>query len=656
MAENNELFEMLVKVVGEGSHADKTLADLKKEAKDLDKQLQGMKLGSKQFDEVRMKATNLKTAIKALERPTDNVVKGSRKQTAVMIELTRVLQDARYGTQGFGNNIERVGELWPSFVKEAGGAKQAVKALVASLAGPAGITLGISVVTMLAALFGNDLLNAIFDVNDELSVTLARLQRIGSTNFKSVAEVNAALGELQGGYEAQRRQNILAKIDKGIENLQNQSSTARGSLGEAEALSGFEEGSFVDINKAEKTERELREVQAILNSMDFSGAVEIAELQTSLLEEKGVLSEEEVKVLEGQVQTYNKLVKTKERLAKEQEQEEKRLTREGQEAVRKYRAAAKKREREMVAAQESLYSSMISNVEAMITKDLGDLEMAKNMLLSGPLVERYAMLLRKIERTVPQIADRLIQQELNTIYQKLVGGKQLTSANLKFLELQGVLNKQEVGFVAQYSAATVKAKEGDNEDLLLSARWEKDWEELGDDFQHVASEAFEYAVSLFSAQLAAAIVQGGASFAEVLGNVATTFGQMLLQFIIEAFAKKAAMSILGVIGLAEGSPAAPPGYTWVGEKGPELVRFQGGEEVVPNNQVGRRLDALYNAGLSAQDFGRSGDISSIINALDRQTRAMLKDRLNYEITDRGSRQIARATKKREGQIKRYTGG
>jgi phage-related tail protein len=36
-------------------------------------------------------------------------------------------------------------------------------------------------------------------------------------------------------------------------------------------------------------------------------------------------------------------------------------------------------------------------------------------------------------------------------------------------------------------------------------------------------------------------------------------------------------------GHAAGTPAAAPGWAWVGEQGPELVRFRGGETVLPNS-------------------------------------------------------------------------
>ncbi|MBV7522304.1 phage tail tape-measure protein [Ensifer sp. ENS12] len=43
----------------------------------------------------------------------------------------------------------------------------------------------------------------------------------------------------------------------------------------------------------------------------------------------------------------------------------------------------------------------------------------------------------------------------------------------------------------------------------------------------------------------------------------------------------------GLRGYATGTPSARPGVAWVGEKGPELVRFKGGEEVIPNHRLYR---------------------------------------------------------------------
>lgn len=38
-------------------------------------------------------------------------------------------------------------------------------------------------------------------------------------------------------------------------------------------------------------------------------------------------------------------------------------------------------------------------------------------------------------------------------------------------------------------------------------------------------------------------------------------------------------------GFAKGTNNAPPGYAWVGEQGPELLKFRGGEQVIPNGAL-----------------------------------------------------------------------
>lgn len=47
-------------------------------------------------------------------------------------------------------------------------------------------------------------------------------------------------------------------------------------------------------------------------------------------------------------------------------------------------------------------------------------------------------------------------------------------------------------------------------------------------------------------------------------------------------------------GYAGGTQNAPPGWAWVGEEGPELMRMRGGEQVLPSG-VSRRLAEDYSA-------------------------------------------------------------
>ena len=66
---------------------------------------------------------------------------------------------------------------------------------------------------------------------------------------------------------------------------------------------------------------------------------------------------------------------------------------------------------------------------------------------------------------------------------------------------------------------------------------------------------------------------------------------------------------------AAGTPSASPGWSWVGEAGPELVKFHGGETVVPNHAVGGYAggagwyDGGYMPGLAPVLSGASGGSS-----------------------------------------------
>ena len=50
----------------------------------------------------------------------------------------------------------------------------------------------------------------------------------------------------------------------------------------------------------------------------------------------------------------------------------------------------------------------------------------------------------------------------------------------------------------------------------------------------------------------------------------------------------------GLGGYASGTSNAPPGWAWVGEDGPELMRMHGGEQILPSS-VSREVAEDYNA-------------------------------------------------------------
>ncbi|MEQ1407779.1 phage tail tape-measure protein [Neorhizobium sp. Rsf11] len=59
---------------------------------------------------------------------------------------------------------------------------------------------------------------------------------------------------------------------------------------------------------------------------------------------------------------------------------------------------------------------------------------------------------------------------------------------------------------------------------------------------------------------------------------------------------------------ASGTPSARPGVAWVGEKGPELVRFKGGEEVVPNHRIFPAANRNASAAIGSQASSQPREI------------------------------------------------
>ncbi|MFC2623721.1 MAG: tape measure protein [Propionibacterium acidifaciens] len=61
----------------------------------------------------------------------------------------------------------------------------------------------------------------------------------------------------------------------------------------------------------------------------------------------------------------------------------------------------------------------------------------------------------------------------------------------------------------------------------------------------------------------------------------------------------------GYVGYAGGTSSARRGLAWVGENGPELVRFRGGEQVIPNNRIASTAGDTYVFAPTYRDDGRS---------------------------------------------------
>jgi hypothetical protein len=85
--------------------------------------------------------------------------------------------------------------------------------------------------------------------------------------------------------------------------------------------------------------------------------------------------------------------------------------------------------------------------------------------------------------------------------------------------------------------------------------------------------------------------QAAALIAQVTQNLHNAQGNYSATFTLHLMTVGSLPSNYGIsgrpggsgLGYASGTPSASPGWAWVGEAGPELVRFRGGETVLPNS-------------------------------------------------------------------------
>ena len=106
---------------------------------------------------------------------------------------------------------------------------------------------------------------------------------------------------------------------------------------------------------------------------------------------------------------------------------------------------------------------------------------------------------------------------------------------------------------------------------------------------------------------------------------------------------------IGRVGYAEGTESAEAGWHWVGENGPELMRFQGGEEVLPHTKslelVREAEDSDGMAFTYAPVYQISGganadELRAVLEEHDRQLPGRIRDFLRTERIDARRRAYA----------------
>ncbi len=110
------------------------------------------------------------------------------------------------------------------------------------------------------------------------------------------------------------------------------------------------------------------------------------------------------------------------------------------------------------------------------------------------------------------------------------------------------------------------------------------------DMSEEAAESGRATVQAYLAQAEGMLPQVRAAFGKVAATAVISMGY--IPYSDSAYHANGNTGMYG--GFASGTQNAPPGWAWVGEEGPELMRLHGGEQILPNH-VSRQAAADYSA-------------------------------------------------------------
>jgi len=101
----------------------------------------------KQIAASKNKLTDLKESLSSTGKSFGSFAPKVANGSNALTQFGRIVQDAPYGPQGYGNNVTAFAESFGYLINQTGSAKAALAAFAGSLAGAGGVTLAISLVT-----------------------------------------------------------------------------------------------------------------------------------------------------------------------------------------------------------------------------------------------------------------------------------------------------------------------------------------------------------------------------------------------------------------------------------------------------------------------------------------------------------------------------
>ncbi len=122
--------------------------------------VQGLNQVQTELEQTSREASAFSNSVDKVSAKLRTLPNVTGQATSTLTNFSRIVQDAPFGIIGVANNIDPLVQSFNSLKASTGSATGAFKALLGQLAGPAGIALGISVVTSLLVKYGDKLFAA----------------------------------------------------------------------------------------------------------------------------------------------------------------------------------------------------------------------------------------------------------------------------------------------------------------------------------------------------------------------------------------------------------------------------------------------------------------------------------------------------------------
>jgi hypothetical protein len=205
----------------------------------------------KQINDAKTNISSLTKAINANSAAQVTNSKATANGSSTLTQFSRIAQDAPFGIMGIGNNLTATAESFGYLSQSAGGAGNALKAVGASLLGPGGLILAISVVTSgltymaQQGLSVGDVFSKLTGTYDEYGSVLKKATEEGT---KSAIQETSALKGLVAiaQSEAESKRIRLEAVDK----LQKMYPNYFGNLSKEEIMYGNITGVVDDLSRA----------------------------------------------------------------------------------------------------------------------------------------------------------------------------------------------------------------------------------------------------------------------------------------------------------------------------------------------------------------------------------------------------------------------